>query len=312
MEDHIVTSNASTGAIDNMILTMRLNMTAFIATISVLLIITDRVASFSIANQGNRPFLPSYTHSASSNEFTAVLSRSPTILLSTPTPEDVENLSSDEKEELVGNLVADDEWNGLSMELTEIVRMAVVEDIKKNTKDFIGKDDYKVGDISKEIDERIKDQVAMFRGKEDYELGDFTASIDQISKDLTCELTGKDEYEFGDLSTEIDKRLKEKFADMCGKDEYEFGDLSKVMDRRVKERVSEFTGKEGYEFGDVANEIENRRKKWVESYLGKEAADNYEFGDVTKKALASFTGKDEYQFGDVTKKLLGGFFGKKK
>ena len=47
-------------------------------------------------------------------------------------------------EEKLGNLVADDEWLGLTMELTELVRLAIVEDVKKQTRDFIGKDNYKV------------------------------------------------------------------------------------------------------------------------------------------------------------------------
>lgn len=63
---------------------------------------------------------------------------------------------TDEEIENVGNLVTDDEWMGLGMELSEIVRCAVLEDVKKNTADFIGKEDYKIGDISKEIDIRVK------------------------------------------------------------------------------------------------------------------------------------------------------------
>ena len=77
-----------------------------------------------------------------------------------------ESLSDEEKKEAVGNLVADDEWNGLSMELSEIVRIAVIEDIKKTTRDFIGKDDYNVGDIAKEVDGRVKKEIATLRGKE--------------------------------------------------------------------------------------------------------------------------------------------------
>jgi hypothetical protein len=76
--------------------------------------------------------------------------------------------------------------------------------------------------------------------------------------------------------------------------------------------VEEFTGKP-YELGDVAREIENRRRNWIRDYLGAEAADNYQFGDITKKAVSQFTGKDEYEFGDITKKVIGGLFsGKKK
>lgn len=67
------------------------------------------------------------------------------------------------------------------------------------------------------------------------------------------------------------------------------------------------------QFGDISREIESRRKAWVKDYLGDEAAANYQFGDITRKALGKFTGKgDDYQFGDATKKLLGDLFGKKK
>lgn len=100
-------------------------------------------------------------------------------------------LTDKEKKKAVGNLVADDEWTGLSMELSELVRLAVVEDLKKNTRDFIGKDEYKIGDISKEIDDRVKGEVAKIRGKEEYELGDFVLAMDEMSKGMTEELTGK-------------------------------------------------------------------------------------------------------------------------
>jgi hypothetical protein len=71
-----------------------------------------------------------------------------------------------EKAKAVGNLVANDEWEGLTMELTEVIRTAVIEDMKANAREFLGKDDYKLGDISKEIDSRIKDEIANLRGKE--------------------------------------------------------------------------------------------------------------------------------------------------
>jgi hypothetical protein len=81
--------------------------------------------------------------------------------------------------------------------------------------------------------------------------------------------------------------------------------------RRVQDRVEEFTGKP-YEFGDVSRAVEAKRRAWVSDFLGEEAAQNYVFGDITKKALSKFTGKDEYQFGDVTKKILGDLFGPRK
>jgi hypothetical protein len=80
--------------------------------------------------------------------------------------------ASKEKEE-VGNLVADDEWEGLTMELSEMIKLAVTEDLKQNARDFLGKDEYKIGDICKEVDSRVKEGVADLRGKEEYELGTF-------------------------------------------------------------------------------------------------------------------------------------------
>jgi len=55
--------------------------------------------------------------------------------------------TEEEKKEAIGNLVADDEWMGLSMELGELVRVAVIEDLKRNARDFLGKDDYKVSGL---------------------------------------------------------------------------------------------------------------------------------------------------------------------
>ena len=54
-------------------------------------------------------------------------------------------LSKEQVERQIGNLVADDEWMGLTMELTELVRVAIIEDVKKNAREFTGKDEYKVG-----------------------------------------------------------------------------------------------------------------------------------------------------------------------
>jgi hypothetical protein len=223
----------------------------------------------------------------------------------------IEFASEDAKKEAVGNLVEEDEWGGLTMELSELIRLSVIEDLKKNTKEFLGKDDYKIGDISKEIDVRVKNEVTKLRGKEsgEYELGDLVLAMDKMSKEMTEGLTGKP-YEAGDLSTLLDTRIKGAVASYCGKDEYEVGDLTNAVTSRVSSRVEEFTGKP-YEFGDVTNEVMNRRKVWVQDLLGAEAAENYQFGDITKKAMENFTGKD-YEFGDVSKKLFGNLFGGKK
>jgi hypothetical protein len=224
-----------------------------------------------------------------------------------PDAEVIEFASDEAKKEAVGNLVEEDEWGGLTLELSELIRLSVIEDLKKNTKEFLGKDDYKIGDISKEIDVRVKTEVTKLRGKEDgeYELGDLVLAMDKMSKEMTEGLTGKP-YEAGDLSLELDTRIKGAVASYCGKETYEVGDLTNAVTSRVSSRVEEFTGTgKPYEFGDVTNEV------WVQDLLGAEAAENYQFGDITKKAMENFTGKD-YEFGDVSKKLFGNLFGGKK
>lgn len=155
---------------------------------------------------------------------------------------------TEENIEAVGNLVADDEWAGVTLELGELVRTAVIEDIKSNAREFLGKEEYKVGDLSKEIDERVKQGVADLRGKDNYEVGDLVLTLDEMSKSMTEELTGKP-YEVGDLSKEIDSRVKGAVASYIGKDEYEAGDLTKAIAGNVKTRVEELT--ENYEFGDI-------------------------------------------------------------
>jgi hypothetical protein len=235
-------------------------------------------------------------------------------LFSTDAPDDpatTNPMTKQDKKSLVGNLVADDEWEGLGMELSELVRVAVIEDLKKNAREFIGKDEYKIGDISKQIDTRVKGEVALLRGKDEYELGDFVLAMDEMSKKMTEDLTGQ-AYQAGDLSVELDRRVKMAAAKFCGKENYEFGDLANEIDVRVKDRVYEFTGNDDYEFGDISKEVENRRKAWVKDFLGDEAAEDYEFGDITKKAVSDFTGKDGYEFGDITKKLAGNLLGKRK
>jgi len=222
-----------------------------------------------------------------------------------------DDATAEEKEEAVENLVANDEWDGLGMELGELIKTAIVEDAKANAREFLGKDGYQLGDVSKEIDARVKLEVAKLRGKDEYELGDLSAAMDKIAKDMTCDLTGKDDYEFGDLSVEIDTRIKSTVASFCGKEAYEFGDLSKEVDKRAKVAVAEFTGSEDYKFGDISTEIMKRRKAWVIKNYGEDAVANYRFGMLTKSAVSSFTGKDEYEFGDISKKVFGGLFKKK-
>ena len=59
--------------------------------------------------------------------------------------------------------------------------------------DFLGQDEYAVGDFSKEVDRRVKEEVAKMREKDDYELGDLSVVLDGKVKELVCELSGKEE-----------------------------------------------------------------------------------------------------------------------
>lgn len=192
-----------------------------------------------------------------------------------------------------------------------------MEDVKRQLRTFTGKENLKVGDLSKEVDRRVKDKVAKLRNKSEYELFDLTLAMDEIAKNYTETLTGKP-YEPDDLSIELDKRIKAKVAEFCSKDTYEFGDLTKEVMRRIEKRTLEFVNKsesgKSYEFGDISREIENRRRQWVKDYLGEEAAANYSFGDITKKAVSGWIGKptEEYKFGDLTKTLFRKVFGEGK
>jgi len=166
--------------------------------------------------------------------------------------------------EKIGNLVADDEYLGLSMELTELVRIAIREELKGKMRDFLGTEAYKLGDISKELDGRIKEEVAKIRGKSEYELGDLTVALDTFAKTEVTRMTGKDAYDFGDLSIELDKRVKVAVGVYTGKGSYSSGDLQAEVRKRVSSRVAEFTGKGEYSFGDVTREINRRRASWMQ------------------------------------------------
>mmetsp|Transcript_14588 Transcript_14588/g.40220 ORF Transcript_14588/g.40220 Transcript_14588/m.40220 type:complete len:237 (-) Transcript_14588:1488-2198(-) len=157
--------------------------------------------------------------------------------------------SPEEKEELVGNLVTDDEWNGLGMELSNTIQ-STIDDIQQKTNDFTGSEEYKIGDVSKEIDRRVKEGISSMREKDEYELGDFILAMDEMSKSMVEEMTGKP-YESGDLTVAIDQNIKDKIGEFTGT-EYEVGDITRAIDSRVKDKIGEFTGNDDYEFGDVA------------------------------------------------------------
>lgn len=137
-------------------------------------------------------FSPPHAHARRSPSSSSRLQSAPEPTSGDDAPAAPAELTAEE-EEKVGNLVADEEWVGLSMELADVIKTAVVEDLKRNSRDFLGKEDYAVGDFSKEIDQRVKDEVAKMREKDEYELGDLSVVIDDKVKEMVCEMSGKDE-----------------------------------------------------------------------------------------------------------------------
>jgi len=143
------------------------------------------LAAYAVIN--TLAFAPSRHHSrvaschlfmrASTKEVSSLLLRR---LSATPEAEQINDDSNSDAEQQqaayeveqkrVGNLIADEEWAGITMELAEIIKTAVVEDLKKNSRDFLGKDEYAVGDFSKEVDKRVKAEVAKIREKDNYEV----------------------------------------------------------------------------------------------------------------------------------------------
>ena len=219
--------------------------------------------------------------------------------------------------------------------------MTVLEDIKANARDFLGKDDYQVGDISREVDTRVKDEVAKLRNKDEYELGDFVLAMDEMSKKYTEELTGKP-YEPGDLSTHLDQNIKASVAEFCGKEEYEVGDLTREIGKRIESRVGEFTGKEGYEVRVISLRISDDLSPcriqhctystcfhlmcpllfffFCHNTISFRPIFLKQFGDISrevenrrKRWVKEYLGEEaaaDYKFGDITRKALGQFTGK--
>jgi hypothetical protein len=159
-----------------------LNCSAFGLLLVAVLQNVDTSAAFTVApatssrSFTNHRFAPSTSPASTTATTNSVV----VVYSSEGEGESKEPETAEEKVEAVGNLVENDEWEGLTMELSEVIKVAVVEDIKKNTRDFIGKEDYQVGDITKEIDLRVKSEIASMRGNEEYQLGDLIVVMDNM------------------------------------------------------------------------------------------------------------------------------------
>jgi hypothetical protein len=167
------------------------------------------------------------------------------------------------------------------------------------------KDKYEFGDLSKHIDSKVKDRLAKLSNKNEYEFGDLTKYLVQ---DFTNSTT---KYQFGDITKEIIHRVTSK--------NYTMDDMAILMKALVSFGVGLTPVASilpvkllidllNYSIaGDIGNkvvssitlELDKRMKKAI---TGDE---QYQVGDVTKKALLDYTGRDSYSFGDITKKVMG-------
>jgi len=142
-------------------------------------------------------------------------------------------------------------------------------------------------DASGSVQQAVADSLAEFVGKEDYEFGDVTKEINRRCAGAVAAL---DDIYLEDISREMNLAGQAAVASFTGKEEYEFGDISKEVSTRAKGAVSAFTGKEDYKFGDITKEAMKRGGDAIKDFTGKE---EYKFGDITKTVLKNFFGGDD-------------------
>jgi hypothetical protein len=190
--------------------------------------------------------------------------------------------------------------------------------IGKNVEKITGRP-YKFGDLSRAIDTSVKDKVKDITGNMDgdYEFGDLSRWVDSKVKGEVNKFTKNDNYKFGDLTKEIMKRVA------SGK--YTMDDLFMLLKAMalVGASLSPVAGflpvkmlvellnfslvndAMGKVTSVLALELDKRLKM---SLLGDE---NYILGDATKSMIANavngYTGKETYEFGDVTRKVMNSF-----
>lgn len=173
-----------------------------------------------------------------------------------------------------------------------------------------GNDQYELGDAMRGIDTTIKKSVANASGKHDYQVGDLSRLVDKAVKDKVNAFTGKDEYAVGDLSKEIIRRV--------GSHDYTLEDiviLLKVLlalGSSLSPIASFLPAKLLIELldysivGDLSNKIIEAVSKELDRRVKKTFTgdENYQLGDLTKKAIMKYIGKERYSFGDITRKAL--------
>jgi hypothetical protein len=188
---------------------------------------------------------------------------------------------------------------------------------------------YKFGDLTRNFIRKVSKN-------EKYELGDAMRSIDKTVKQSVAKASGKEEYQFGDLSRLLDKTIKDKANAFTGNEEYAVGDISKEILRRVASRdyslediilllkillalgsglspVASFLPAKlliellDYSIlGDLSNKIIEAASKELDRRFKKSITgdENYQLGDLSKKAIMKYVGKETYSLGDITRKAL--------
>mmetsp|Transcript_115610 Transcript_115610/g.326831 ORF Transcript_115610/g.326831 Transcript_115610/m.326831 type:complete len:287 (-) Transcript_115610:102-962(-) len=84
-----------------------------------------------------------------------------------------------------------------------------------------------------EMAEGTKEAVSAFTGKEEYELGDITKEADKRAKAAIATLLGKEEYQFGDISRAAAAKAMDAVTSFTGKKDYQFGDVTKTLLRNA-------------------------------------------------------------------------------
>ena len=172
---------------------------------------------------------------------------------------------------------------------------------------------YRFGDFTRGALNRFQGRVKSLTGKESYEFGDLSRFLDSKAKETVTKFTNKDDYKFGDITKEIVRRLVDgeysrddlllllKIAATIGINMQPVAQILPIkvlldllnlsLEASVAQTVSEKV------ISSISNEIDARMKEMVTGDR------NYQIGDLTKRAVARWTGK-EYEFGDVTKTIL--------
>lgn len=191
------------------------------------------------------------------------------------------------QQEVVQEMVEQDEWNGITVHMQNLVSAAVVEDLKAKAKDFLSMDrTHKLRNVTHDVQKRVLEEVNKMRAGE-VSVGDVSRALVEKTKTMAEELTGK-AYEVGELSVEIDTKIKRSVADYAGKEEYETGDLTRLIKSKAKSLSEELQA--NHKFQEIARVVNERRMKWITDILGEEAAKNYKFGDIYKSFAMKYTG----------------------